>query len=104
MFEILFLVAAAFVAVFLFGLFLKVLFAILVLPFTLLGWLFGGLWQLISLPFQFLGWILGAVLIGAMVAVLFGLGVPFLIVGALGCGLLLTVAAFCWVGSLFLGT
>jgi hypothetical protein len=30
--------------------------------------------------------------------------VPFLIVGALGCGLLLTVAAFCWVGSLFLGT
>lgn len=103
MFEILLLLAAAFVAIFVCGLVLKVLFAILLFPFTLLAWVFGGLWQLVSLPFQFVGWILGAVLIGVTVALFFGLGIPILVVATIGFGLLLLTAALCWVGSLFLG-
>lgn len=107
MFELALLALGLFAALFLLGVFFKLIVAVLIWPLKAVFWLAAGLLKLILLPFQFIGGIVFAVLVLPLivlgVVMALGVGVPLLLIFGIALMLWIVGSVLALIGSVFLG-
>ena len=101
------MIALGFAVLGVLGFVFKLTFAVLLLPFTALFWVLGGLFKLVVLPFKLVGGILLALMLVPVLLIgmpiLLSLGLPLLLLGGLLFGIWVVGSLVCWVGGALCG-